>query len=38
MPDNSGWTTSLSNTNGWANMFTAYRGSGVPTTAQPGCA
>ena len=38
MPDNPGWNTSLSGTNGWADMFTAYRGSGVPTTAEPGCA
>ena len=38
MPDNSTWTTSLSGTNGWADMFTAYKGSGVPTTAEPGCA
>jgi len=38
MPDNSGWTTGLSNTNGWANMFTAYGGSGVPRNAAPGCA
>ena len=38
MPNNSAWNTSLSGTNGWANMFTAYRGSGVPTTAEPGCA
>ena len=30
IPDNSGWTTGLSDTNGWANMFTAYSGSGVP--------
>ncbi len=37
MPDNSTWTTSLSGKNGWADMFVAYRGSGVPTTAQPGC-
>jgi len=37
MPDNSTWTTSLSGTNGWANMFQAYKGSGVPTTAEPGC-
>ena len=37
MPDNSTWTTSLSGTNGWANMFAAYKGSGVPTTAEPGC-
>ena len=38
MPDNSGWTTGLSNTNGWADMFTAYGGSGVPRNAAPGCA
>jgi hypothetical protein len=38
MPDNSAWTTSLSGVNGWANMFQAYKGSGIPTTAQPGCA
>ena len=38
MPDNSAWNTSLSGKNGWADMFIAYRGSGVPTTAQPGCA
>ena len=38
MPDNSAWNTSLSGKNGWADMFTAYRGSGVPTTAEPGCA
>lgn len=38
MPDNTAWTTSLSGTNGWADMFQAYRGSGVPTTALPGCA
>ena len=38
IPDNSGWTTGLSNTNGWANMFTAYGGSGVPRNAAPGCA
>ena len=37
MPDNSTWTTSLSGTNGWADMFQAYRGAGVPTTAEPGC-
>ena len=37
MPDNSTWTTSLSGTNGWADMFQAYKGSGVPTTAEPGC-
>ena len=38
IPDNSAWTTSLAGTNGWADMFQAYRGSGVPTTALPGCA
>ena len=37
MPDNSTWTTSLSGVNGWADMFQAYKGSGVPTTAEPGC-
>ena len=30
--------TSLAGKNGWADMFTAYRGAGVPTTAEPGCA
>ena len=38
MPDNSTWTTSLSNTNGWADMFQAYIGAGVPSNANPGCA
>jgi len=38
MPNNSAWNTSLSGTNGWADMFTAYRGAGVPTTSEPGCA
>tara|TARA_B100001059_G_scaffold32438_1_gene26123 strand:+ start:1318 stop:3201 length:1884 start_codon:yes stop_codon:yes gene_type:complete len=37
MPDNSTWTTSLSGTNGWADMFQAYRGAGIPTSAEPGC-
>ena len=37
MPDNTTWTNSLSGTNGWADMFQAYRGSGVPTSAEPGC-
>jgi len=37
MPNNSTWTSSLSGTNGWANMFQAYRGAGVPTSAEPGC-
>lgn len=38
MPDNSAWTTSLSGTNGWADMFQAYRGSGIPNSSLPGCA
>ena len=38
MPDNSTWTTSLSNTNGWADMFNEYIGSGVPRNVDPGCA
>ena len=37
MPDNSTWTTGLSATNGWANMFAAYVGAGVPNNANPGC-
>ena len=37
MPDNSTWTTGLSGTNGWANMFAAYVGAGVPNNANPGC-
>jgi len=37
MPSNSAWTSSLSGTNGWANMFQAYRGAGIPTSAEPGC-
>ena len=37
MPDNSSWTTSLSGTNGWADMFQAYRGAGIPTSSEPGC-
>jgi len=37
MPDNSTWTSGLSNTNGWANMFQAYVGAGVPNNANPGC-
>ena len=37
MPDNTAWTSSLSGTNGWADMFQAYRGSGIPTSAEPGC-
>ena len=38
LPENSTWTTGLNNTNGWADMFTAYGGSGVPRNASPGCA
>jgi hypothetical protein len=38
MPQNTAWMSSLTGTNGWANMFTAYRGSGVPTSSEPGCA
>ena len=38
MPENSTWTTGLSNTNGWADMFSAYGGSGVPRNSSPGCA
>ena len=34
MPNNSAWTTSLSGTNGWADMFQAYRGAGVPTSGE----
>ena len=37
MPNNTAWTTSLSGTNGWADMFQAYRGAGIPTSAEPGC-
>ena len=38
MPNNSNWMTGLSNTNGWADMFTAYGGSGAPRNVAPGCA
>ena len=38
MPDNSTWTSALSGTNGWADMSEAYRGAGVPTSAEAGCA
>ena len=37
MPDNTSWNDSLSGTNGWADMFQSYRGSGIPTSAEPGC-
>ena len=36
MPTNTTWQNSLSGTNGWADMFQSYRGSGVPTSAEPG--
>ena len=38
IPDNSTWTTGLSNTNGWADMFFDYSGSGTPNNANKGCA
>jgi len=38
LPNNSSWTTSLSATNGWADMFKAYRGSGLPIPSDSGCA
>ena len=37
MPDNSAWVNGLSATNGWADMFQAYSGSGTPNNANPGC-
>ena len=37
MPNNTAWQDSLSGTNGWADMFQSYKGSGVPTSAEPGC-
>jgi len=37
MPDNSTWTTGLNSTNGWADMFAAYSGSGTPNNANTGC-
>jgi len=38
LPENSTWTTGLSNTNGWADMFNAYAGAGNPNNADNGCA
>ena len=38
MPENSTWDTALDNTNGWADMFNEYIGSGVPRNVDPGCA
>ncbi len=37
MPNNTAWQNSLSDTNGWADMFQSYRGTGVPTSAESGC-
>ena len=37
MPDNTAWVNGLSATNGWADMFQAYSGSGTPNDANPGC-
>jgi len=38
LPENSTWTTGLSSTNGWADMFNAYSGAGNPNNADNGCA
>ena len=38
LPENSTWTTGLSGTNGWADMFDAYSGAGNPNNADNGCA
>jgi len=38
LPENSTWTTGLSATNGWADMFDAYSGAGNPNNADNGCA
>jgi len=38
LPENSTWTTGLSNTNGWADMFDAYAGAGNPNNSDNGCA
>ena len=38
LPENSTWTTGLSNTNGWADMYNAYSGAGNPNNADNGCA
>ena len=38
LPENSTWTTGLSNTNGWADMSNAYSGAGNPNNADNGCA
>ena len=36
LPENSTWTTGLSNTNGWADMFDLYAGSGNPNNIDNG--
>ena len=38
LPENSTWTTGLSNTNGWADMFDLYAGAGNPNNIDNGCA
>ena len=38
LPENSTWTTGLSATNGWADMFDAYSGAGNPNNSDNGCA
>ena len=38
LPENSTWTTGLSGTNGWADMYDAYSGAGNPNNADNGCA
>ena len=38
MPDNSSWNTSLSGTMVGQICYQAYRGSGIPTSSEPGCA
>ena len=37
LPEHSGWQSSLNAKNGWADMFQAYRDSGMPTDDEPGC-
>ena len=38
LPENSTWTTGLSKTNGWADMFDLYAGAGNPNNTDNGCA
>ena len=38
LPENSTWTTGLSSTNGWADMFDLYAGAGNPNNTDNGCA